>query len=135
MSEWFEQPYLSPSALAPLDLTGRLADLDIQKMTVLDLGCGRNDGFISSQVLEIPCQALYSMDGYAPYLRELEKKPCAAKKHTLVCLDVRRAFEWLDHAGIDSPDVVIMLDVLEHLDNLHLIFGELIRRHTSRTWV
>jgi len=97
----------------PLDLRGRLADLPLPELSVLDMGCGECDSLVSRQVLELPCAHLTSMDAHAPALERLRGKPCAAARHTSVQREMQAARELLQSL---RPDVTLLLDALEHLE-------------------
>lgn len=107
-----EQPFVSSN---PLDLTGRLADYTdtIGGMTVLNLGAGRCDSPISSQILVIPCRTVVNVDTHEPALTDLKGKAFAAKETVFVHGDVM-AFVDMMLANERKADVVMLLDVLEH---------------------
>ena len=79
---------------------------------VANLGAGRCDSPVSKWVLAIPCLKLYSLDLHKPALQDLAGKVFVAQRHIVKMGDVK---ETLSLLSPDLPDVVLMIDLLEHL--------------------
>lgn len=100
----------------PLNLSAMFADLNIEETSVLDLGCGTYASPLSSQMKDLPFARLISVDIHLPVIRtlqrEVDNKPFAAKHHITRARDAR---EHVKVAMEDAYDVVLILDMLEHL--------------------
>lgn len=92
------------------DLLGRLNwPLDV----VVDLGAGKRDSPISEQVKKIKCNHLISVEAFEPYLEVL-----LHAEHNALIHDVVKAHIIGSYYKIPSCDLVLMIDVIEHLDKL-----------------
>lgn len=107
-----------------MSLLARLGGLEIEALSVLDLGCGYNRNRISRVVLELPFSYLTSVDIHQPCLDALRERTVAASVHYIVWNDL------LHYLGGTAEvfDVTLLLDVLEHFDEsnsgLLLAFAE-----------
>jgi SAM-dependent methyltransferase len=98
----------------PLDLFHKFRGLpDVQKLTILDIGCGRENSPLSSQMRSIPFKKLTGFDTFAPGIKELLTTTIAAKEKEFL---VRDAITYLPELPDQSFDVVILMDVVEHFD-------------------
>jgi len=90
-----------------VDLLGRIPkELD----RVVDLGAGKRDNPISLQVREIVCNHLISVEAFEPYIDFLLKAGNKAKTHDVVLAHITKS-----NFKVKECDLVIMLDVIEHL--------------------
>ena len=90
-----------------VDLLGRIpTELDV----VYDLGAGKRDNPISLQVREIMCNYLISVEAFEPYIDFLLKSGNKAKSHDVVLAHLTNS-----NYKVKVCDLVIMLDVIEHL--------------------
>jgi len=94
------------------DLRLRFDGLEIETLSVLDLGCGYNRNRISRTVLTLPFWHLTSVDIHYPCLEALRGRPVAAKHHEIVEGEI---LDYVGKAGLDF-DVTLLLDVLEHFE-------------------
>lgn len=89
------------------NLLMRVEDLECEKLTCLDLGCGPYTSSVAKQMPEIPWKELTAVEGFAPDLEEAKKLKYKAKKVNFVLGDVREIE--------GSYDVITSFDVLEHM--------------------
>lgn len=90
------------------NLLGRLPkDLNI----VHDLGAGKRDSPVSLQVNQIECEHLVSVEAFEPYLQILLATKPKAKIH-----DVVKAHLVNSNYKVKNSDLVLMIDVIEHLE-------------------
>jgi len=94
------------------DLRLRFDGLEIETLSVLDLGCGYNRNRISRAVLKLPFRHLTSVDIHYPCLDALRDRPVAAREHNIVHCEI---LSYLSFPGV-CPDVTLLLDVLEHFE-------------------
>lgn len=85
----------------------RLGDMDFEKMTCIDFGCGDYRSDVAKQVLEIPFKELTSIEGYEVDFNNIPTP--RAKKHIKILGNV-----------MDLPkgkyDLALAFDVIEHLE-------------------
>lgn len=100
----------------PLNLPLMFANLDVEKISVLDLGCGTYSSPLSTQMRDLPFARLVSVDNHLPTIRKLElqikSKPFATKNHITRIRDARA------HVAIaqnNAYDIILIMDMLEHL--------------------
>ena len=93
------------------DATELLARLPKDLGTVVDLGAGKRDSPVSLQVAQIPCEHLISIEAFEPYLQILLGIKVAAKSH-----DVVKAYITHSNYKLRECDLVLMIDVIEHLE-------------------
>ncbi len=96
----------------PLDLLGRLKDLPLQHLTVLNLGAGICGSPISEQLHFLPCERLVHVEKFGPYMDQLKTMTFAAKSVEFHQVDI---CEFLARPSLPVIDIVLMIDVLEHL--------------------
>jgi len=89
------------------DLKSWLWDIE-EDSVVVDLGAGKRDSPISSQIAGIKCGKLVSVEAFEPYTLFLHGAS-SAKKHEVVVQDV------LDYKFTEQVDAVLLIDVIEHL--------------------
>lgn len=85
----------------------RLENMDLPKLTAIDLGCGKYESDIAKQIPDLPFLSLTCVDAYKKDLDEAKKKKFVSQKQEFILSDV------MDVDG--EYDVVISLDVIEHL--------------------
>lgn len=99
----------------PLNLKEKFQGLKIEDLLVLDVGCGRYNTPISNQMRQLPFKYLASVDIHAPIVRQLEaetrKAKFAAAEHYIGVRDAAEINVYLEH----HYDVIMFLDVIEHL--------------------
>ena len=90
------------------ELLGRLPkNIDV----LADLGAGKRDNAVSSQVSKIVCNHLITVEKFEPYLEILLHCKHTAKTHDVVHADITMKSNY----KLPKCDVVLMLDVIEHL--------------------
>jgi hypothetical protein len=96
------------------EVAGRLRERfgDLTALSAIDLGCGPVATPVARAVFDIPWQSLVSVEAFAPYLEELRGKQAAAAAHRILAMDINDAIASIPDGEID---VVLMIDVLEHL--------------------
>ena len=113
--------------LEALDLLGRIAAIG-RPATVVDWGCGMNHGPISSQVRQLQCDRLVSIDVWPEYVSKVLAEPYAAKEHHCYCTEILQ-FAALAFDKHRHYDLSLCLDIVEHfekssaLDFLALVEG------------
>lgn len=96
-----------------VDLYSKFEGLDIESLSVLDLGCGHNDSPVSNQVLALPFDSLTSVDVHRPYLNLLRGKLVAARQHRIVESEIIAYVDGQQRSDC-CFDVTLLLDILEH---------------------
>jgi hypothetical protein len=87
--------------------------LGVENMRVANLGSGKCDNAISVQVRCIPCLSVTNVDIFYPYLHYLQTQPFAARLVEYVHSDI---LTWIPKQEKRAYDVILFLDVLEHLE-------------------
>jgi len=104
--------------LEPLNLKSKFDGLNIEELSVLDLGCGIYNTPISVQMLRLPFKKLESIDRHGPIVKQLHSslirgKSFLAKEHVARIRDARTHVALAED---NSYDVILMLDFLEHIE-------------------
>jgi len=94
------------------DATELLARLPKDLGTVYDLGAGKRDSPVSLQVAQIECEHLKSVEAFDPYIQILLGIKVKAEVH-----DVVKAHLTHSNYQVGNCDLVLMIDVIEHLEN------------------
>lgn len=94
------------------DVVELLARLPKDLDTVVDLGAGKRDSPVSLQVAQIPCKHLISVEAFDPYISYLLLSNPIADTH-----DVVKAHITHSNYKVKECDLVLMIDVIEHLEN------------------
>lgn len=95
------------------DLTQRLSDLgDLSDLTILNLGAGKSDSLISNQLPHMKLGHITNVEIFPPYAETLRGLPWHSS-YEVVEYDIT---EYVRSLPNKSYDVVLLLDVLEHLD-------------------
>ena len=77
---------------------------------IADIGCG-----IYPHTL-VPCAIYLGVDPHRPYLTAMQQKVASAASPHPITLSFCGTWEdWLDHWHCPIPDMVVLLDVIEHL--------------------
>jgi SAM-dependent methyltransferase len=90
-------------------------------LSVLDLGCGPSETVIGRQMLEAPWRRLASVEAFAPYVDQLQRKTARAARHEIHAMRIEQIFDTFARGEFD---VAFLIDVLEHFtrrDALRLI--------------
>jgi SAM-dependent methyltransferase len=100
--------------MEPLNLLEKFSGLKIEELEVLDVGCGHMNSPLSTQMRKIPFKKLVALDIAAPGVRDLitNQRNIAAKELQAYVRDART---YLPSLPTESYDVVIMMDMLEHV--------------------
>jgi len=101
--------------MGPLELIERLADLPLGGYTIGNLGAGKCESAISHQVCDLPCAELINVEVWGPYVEILQGLTYKAAKVSNVLANIA---PWLLLQAPRSIDVILMIDVLEHLDKV-----------------
>lgn len=96
--------------LEPLDLITRLHILECENKVIVNLGAGKCESPISSQVLKIQCKQLVNVEVFTPYFNALNHLTYTSP-HTNHNTTIEA---WLDSDPLPTADIVLMIDVLEH---------------------
>jgi len=96
----------------PLDLLGRIKDLPLRSMTVLNLGAGICGSPISEQLHFLPCRRLIHIEKFQPYMAQLKQMPFAASEVEFHEVDI---MDYITSPAMPDVDIALMIDVLEHL--------------------
>jgi len=76
--------------------------------TIVDLGAGKRDSPISFQIASLKCDKLISVEAFQPYTLFLEGAS-SADAHIIVNQNI------MDFIFPDNVDLVLLIDVIEHL--------------------
>lgn len=102
-----------------LSLYHRLADLDIENLSLVNLGAGSPTTAFTSQVASLPLSYLIQVEIFLPYaLRLMEEVSYQSRNVVIEPIDIR---DWVKARADKSIDVALMLDVLEHLNRTDAI--------------
>jgi len=111
--------------LEQFDLLGRLGDLPLNELDVLNLGAGTCSSPISKQFQEMDCRSLTNVEVWDAYFNTLS----GLKFKTPVTNVHENLMPYILAQADKSTDVIIMLDVIEHLakDPAWIVVHELFR--------
>ena len=97
------------------DLAGRVAALNLPSSpTIVDFGCGKNDGPISNQVRGIKCSCLISVDAWPANIFTVRGSQFKAEQHDIIQGTVQDVLRNLIKDGL-KLDIALCLDIVEHM--------------------
>jgi S-adenosylmethionine:diacylglycerol 3-amino-3-carboxypropyl transferase len=88
-------------------------------LVAVNLGAGKSDSPVSSQLREIPFAKIVNVEVFEPYFSYLRTVAFAARAVEEHREDI---LEWLHRQEAKSVDVVFILDVLEHFNRMDALF-------------
>lgn len=101
-----------PSFIYPhYQIYERLGDMDFEKLTAIDIGCGDYRSDVAKQVLEIPFKEITCVEGYKKDFDTMVEKTFQAKKVTPILGFVPDVLPTLK----GKYDIAFAFDVIEHL--------------------
>lgn len=100
--------------LNALDVIPRFEGLTLDECVIANLGAGKSDSPISSQLPKIVCKQWVHVEGFAPYLPTLRAHDW--KRGVEVCNE--DILSWIGAQPRQSVDVSLVIDVLEHFPKL-----------------
>jgi len=96
-----------------IDLLSRLQPFKTKNLTVLDLGCGKMESGISSQIPEIPLKDYVGVEIFPDAIEHSKKLPMVTAKREYVQEDI---LEYAEFNTDKKKDIVFLFDVMEHLE-------------------
>lgn len=95
------------------DLYGRISDLPVTSLRVVDLGAGERASAISARIRDIECAELVSVEAFPEHTWYLQAQYVKAKRHIVWEMDM---VYFAETRAADEFDIALLLDVLEHLE-------------------